>query len=336
LFGNRQYAEAAAEFQQATDLNPQAGPAWNMLGYANLRQGNFDRSVEAFKRYTSAAPQEPNAQDSLGEALMAGGQLGEAEAAFRKAADLSPRFWNAWEGVAYTKFFAGDWTGGRDGVTKARAAAERRVDQITAEELFAWGALAQGKVPDALKSFDAAEKVADAQPTDVVLIPIHRAIALVDARRYRDALSQLSAPLQLADSGSLPPDATANVRRQALEVRVVAESRMGDAAAAQKSVAALEQEAAARLDDPALQSTLHFARGMAALAQRDLVAARGHFAQCATEDTYCRWQEMLAAEKAGDKTAAATARDAILRVYVRDPIYLYVRSRVAPPSGKRT
>jgi tetratricopeptide (TPR) repeat protein len=330
LVTNQDYAGAAAALQRATELNPNAGPALNMLGYANLRQGKYDDAIDAFKRYAAAAPQEPNAQDSLGEALMAGGKFTEAEAAFRKAAELSPRFWNAWEGLAFTKFLAGDWTAGRDAAAKARSAAERPVDRVTAEEITAWAALAQGNTAEALKAFDAAEKVPDVQRTDVVLVPIHRAIALIDARRYRDALSQLASALQLADSGQLPPGATRNVRRQGLAMRAVAESRMGDAAAAQKSVAALEQEAATRPDDKVLQSSLNLARGMAALAQKDLAAARGHFAECSVEDQYCRWQSVLAAEQARDQAAATRARDEILRVYVRDPLYLYVRARLDP------
>jgi Flp pilus assembly protein TadD len=330
LFTNQDYAGASAELQRATELNPNAGAALNMLGYANLRQGNYDAAIAAFKRYTTVAPQEPNAQDSLGEAFLAGGQFTDAEAAFRKAAELSPRFWNAWEGLTYTKFFAGDWTGGRDAVAKARSAAERPGDRVAAEELYAWAALAQGNTAEALKAFDAAEKVADVQRTDIALIPIHRAVALIDARRYRDAVSQIMSALQPAESGQLPPGATRNVRRQGLALRAVAESRMGDAAAAQKTVAALEQEAATRPEDKVLESSLHLARGMAALAQKDLAAARSHFAQCSAEDQYCRWQGVLAAEQARDQAAAAKARDEILRVYVRDPLYLYVRARLDP------
>jgi hypothetical protein len=201
---------------------------------------------------------------------------------------------------------------------------------VTAEELFAWAALAQGNTAEALKAFDAAEKVPDVQRTDIALIPIHRAIALVDARRYRDALSQIASALQLADGGQLPPFATRNVRRQGLALRAEAESRLGDVAAAQKSVAALEQEAATQSGNRVLESSLQLARGMAALAQKDLAAARSHFAQCSVEDAYCRWQGMLAAEQARDQAAATEARAEILRVYVRDPLYLYVRARLDP------
>ena len=336
LYNQEKDAESAVAYGKASSLNPQAGSPLNGLGYAYLRQGKADEAIEAFKRYASAMPNEPNPQDSLAEALMAGGRLTEAEAGFRKAAEMSQGFWNAWEGVAYAKFFADDWAGGREAIGKARAAAPRPADRMASDAMSAWASLAERKIPEALKTLDAAEKSAEAQPADVATVNLNRAVVMIDSARYRDALTAIASALSLADNGKLPPFATRNTRRLGLAVRAVVEGKMGDAAAAQKTVAALEQESSTRPDDPSLQSSLHLARGMLALAQSDAPAAKAHFAQCRSEDSYCRWQEILAAEKAGDRTGANAARSELLRVYRRDPVYLYVRSRVANPAGART
>ena len=336
LFFQMKDADAAAEFEKAISLSPEAGSAFNMLGYAYLRQGKADEAIDAFKRYVGAMPNEPNPQDSLAEALMAGGQLKEAEAGFRKAAEISPQFWIAWEGVAYSKFFAGDWAGGREALVKSREGAPRGADRIASDEMSAWASLAERKIPEALKELDAAEKSADAQATDVATINLDRAVVLLDAARYRDAVAAISTALNLADNGKLPPFASKNTRQLGLALRSVAEGKMGDAAAAQKTVAALEQESSARPEDPLLQSSLHLARGMLALAQSDAAGAKAHFAQCLNVDVYCRWQEVLAAEKAGDRAGADAARAELLRVYRRDPIYLYVRSRLPKPAASRT
>ena len=336
LYFQMKDADAAAAFQKATSLSPQAGSPLNMLGYAYLRQGKADEAIDAFKRYVSAMPNEPNPQDSLAEALMAGGQLTEAEAGFRKAAEMSPQFWGAWEGVAYAKFFEGDWTGGREALVKSREAAPRPADRMASDEMSAWASLAERKIPEALKKLDAAEKSADAQPAEVATINLDRAFVLLDAARYRDALTAISNALNLADNGKLPPFATRNTRRLGLALRAVAEGKMGDAAAAQKTVAALEQESSTRPDDPLFQSSLHLARGMLALAQSDASGAKAHFAQCLGTDVYCRWQEVIAAEKAGDRAGADAAKAELLRVYRRDPVYLYVRSRLAKPAAAQT
>ena len=175
LYNQEKDAAASVAYGKASSLNPQAGSALNGLGYADLRQGKADEAIDAFKRYASAMPNEPNPQDSLAEALMAGGRLTEAEAGFRKAAEMSQGFWNAWEGVAYSKFFADDWAGGREAIGKARAAAPRPADRIASDEMSAWASLAERKIPEALKTLDAAEKSADAQPADVATVNLDRA-----------------------------------------------------------------------------------------------------------------------------------------------------------------
>lgn len=154
LFILQKYSDALDVLNKATALNPNAGPAFNMIGYAHLVQGAAGPAVEALRKYASLAPNEPNPQDSLGEALMANGQFPEAEAAFQKAISLSPKFEVAWEGVAYTRFFRGDWAGGQAAVAKAHEAASRGSERLTAARLGAYGKLAEGKTAEGLKEID--------------------------------------------------------------------------------------------------------------------------------------------------------------------------------------
>jgi hypothetical protein len=60
----------------------------------------------------------------------------------------------------------------------------------------------------------------------------------------------------------------------ALAVTAEAQGRMGDAAGAEKTVAVLQKQVDARPDDPFAKTTLHFAQGMLAVAQKDMKAAR--------------------------------------------------------------
>ena len=106
---------------------------------------------------------------------------------------------------------------------------------------------------------------------------------------------------------------------------------MGDAAAAMKTSAALDQDAASRADDPLAQSAMHYGRGMLAATQNDPAGARAQFDQCSREDEMCKWQSVMTAEKAGDKAGAAAAREQLLKRYARDPVHLIIRSRLAPP-----
>ena len=123
---------------------------------------------------------------------------------------------------------------------------------------------------------------------------------------------------------------TRNLRRQALRARITAEARMGNRAAAAKTSATLDAEASSRPEDLQAQSAMHYGRGMLALAQSDVAGARSHFEQCHAEDDYCKYQLVVAAEKAGDGSTAAAARDRLLKLYQREPVHVVIRSKLMP------
>jgi tetratricopeptide (TPR) repeat protein len=326
LYAGQKYGEAADALQKATGLNPKAGPAFNMLGYAHLVQGEAGPAIDALKQYASVNPEEPNPQDSLGEALMAGGQFAESEAAFRKAIALSPSFHVAWEGIAFDKAFQGDWAGANEALKHAAESAPRSSDKYEVESLAAAFSMAAGKSAEGMKQLDGLEKSPNASVVDIAFVPISRAAALIKAARYPDAQAQLAKALQTADAGTLPPGPTRSLRRNALTLRSAIEGKSGNAAAAEKTAAALQQDATARPDDAQLQSAVHFSQGMLAAAKKDLKAARMHFDLCSTQDDYCHWQAFLVAQKGGDHEGADAARARLVKVYVRDPVYLMVRS----------
>jgi tetratricopeptide (TPR) repeat protein len=328
--GLQKHGDATDALKKASVLNPKAGAVFNSLGYESLRQGDVEGAITAFKRYAELEPGEPNPQDSYGEALIAGGKFGEAEAAFQKAASLSPQFWNAWEGIAYAKFFAGDWAGGQEALGKARAGTARPTDRNSVDEVAGFASLAQGKPADALKQFDAIAKAPDSGPGDALRGALDRALVLAETGKHKDALAEVSNALQAIEKAQLPEGVARGRRVQALSVRIIAEAKMGDAAAAAKTATAIEQEAAAASDDPFLQSTVHFAQGSLAAAKKDFAGAGAHFAQCSDLDSYCLFQQVLASDKAKDAAASKAARDRLLRIYVRDPVHLYVRAKVAP------
>ena len=139
----------------------------------------------------------------------------------------------------------------------------------------------------------------------------------------------LASVLAAAGKGDLPPGLVRNLRREALRTKISAEARLGDAAAGEKTSAMLDEDAQARADDSAAQSAMHFGRGELAMARKQAADAQTHFKVCAPEDDMARWRGMMAAEMAGDKAAATAARETLLKIYVRDPLHLIIRSRLA-------
>jgi tetratricopeptide (TPR) repeat protein len=325
-------AEAVPELKKATELNPKAGAALNMLGYAALNQGDADSAIAAFQQYAKVMPEEPNPQDSLGEALIAAGRFKEAEAAFTKALALSSAFWPAHEGIGYARAYAGDWNGARQALIQARDTATRPNDKVQAEGVLGALALAQRDVKGALAALDSAEKTAGAQPSDVAFVPLNRALVMNLTEQYRGALAPSAAALAMADGGQVAAGQARSLRRQALMARITAEAGLKDVAAATKTSAALDELAKASSDVPIAQSAMHYGLGMLAIAKGDTAGARAHFDQCVPEDVLCGWQAVATAEAAGDKPSAALTRDRLLKNYQRDPLHLIVRSRLTAPA----
>ena len=85
-----------------------------------------------------------------------------------------------------------------------------------------------------------------------------------------------------------------------------------------------------------LQSAMHQARAMMLVAKGDVKAAQAEFSQCSQEDLICLWQAAVAANKGGDKATAASTRDAVLKVYRRDPGGLVLRSRLGGAPAARS
>jgi tetratricopeptide (TPR) repeat protein len=334
LFLAEKYSEAIDTLNKATAINQDAGPASNLIGYSYLFQGEGAPAVDALKKYASLLPNEPNPQDSLGEALMAQGQFADGEAAFRKAISLSPAFAISWDGVAYTKFFAGDWAGGKAAVAKEREAALRPAERLLANRLAAFASLAEGKTAEGLKQIDAIDKSSDATPDDTAFTPANRALVMVETGRYKDAVTEAAKSMALAEGGQVSAGVSSNLRRFALAVTASAQGRMGDAAGAEKTVAALQQAATAAPDDPNLKSTVHFAQGMLGAAQKDMKGAQTHFGLCSNQDVYCQWQAFELSQKVGDKEGASASLARLTKIYRRDPLYLYARSTASPMARK--
>jgi len=331
----QKYAEAAEAFRRVTDLNPKIGAGYNMLGYARLQQGDLNAAIDAFRQYTSVAPTEANAQDSLADALMTAGRFEESEAAFRKALELDPQFSSAWEGVAYTKFFRGDWAQGRDAVAKALALAQRPVDKIDLYRLQSTAALSAGNGGEALRTLDDAARIPGLQPAELVLLKLQQARTLIEIGRPEDAQPIIDAALEQANRGDIVPGIARTVRRQALVARTLAYAAVKDAVKATNTARQLEAEATANADDLNLRSAASFSTAIAAMSRNDYASARKELAGCLREDYYCRYQQVIAAERAQDGAAADAARSALLATYRRSVVYLLVRNRLEGSAGRQ-
>jgi Flp pilus assembly protein TadD len=330
LLTERKWTEAEQAFGKAAAFGPAAAVVYNQLGYLYLEQRRFEPAVTEFKKYAELRPNEPNTYDSIGEGLMATGKLDEAEKSFLKAAGM--KFSYAWNGVAETRFLRGDWAGGMDALAKSRELATLPADKLEVDESAVWALLAQNKTDDALARVDAMEKEAKDQKLDehYAAAPAYRAAVLLDQGKAKEAADELGKASQRLDKASGARRTMVPVQRLVLVLRAVAEARLGKAPEADKTVAellALAKGAPAQTD---YESLVAFGRGAAALAKGDRKEAIARFKECSAEDLVCRRELVLVQQLAGDKSVGDTTAE-MLKINLRDPMYVYVRSRITPP-----
>jgi len=84
------FVNAIKEYEQLLKNYPDYALAYNMLGYLNYYQRNFDKAITNIKKYSIMAGKQANPHDSYGEILMYLGRYDEAIKEFEKANKIKP------------------------------------------------------------------------------------------------------------------------------------------------------------------------------------------------------------------------------------------------------
>lgn len=344
LYAEKRYEQALEYFGRASELNPY-GPSDNMIGYAHAMLGRYDLAIEALKQYVKTHPGDPNPMDSLAEIALMGGRFAEAEAAFRKALELDPKFIAAWHGIAQVRFLQGDFPGGYEALEEARSGSVSPGDKAFFDLALAWAQLAEGRTAEALATVDAVERDALLQklPFQEATAKLHRASIFAELGRLDEAAAQTN--LALEQSQKLAPGAGKAIRRRALLRRVLVSARQGNAADAERGLQLLLEEGKKSEVNAELRTAIHLARGSVAEVKGAHADAMKEYAKCdlqassfsyvneqRTEDALCTERLAAMQEATGHREQAAKTRSSIVSANRRDPVYLYVRSKVGRSS----
>jgi tetratricopeptide (TPR) repeat protein len=85
-------SEAIDQLTTALQLDPEFGPALNLLGYVYASVGEYDKAIDCFKRYAAVNPGDPNPFDSMAELYFRMGRLDDAIAKYNEVLDIKPDF----------------------------------------------------------------------------------------------------------------------------------------------------------------------------------------------------------------------------------------------------
>jgi tetratricopeptide (TPR) repeat protein len=98
--GQKQYKKAIAYYNDALRLDPDYGPALNMLGYIYGDMGQFDKADEYLKKYEQVIPGDANPYDSFAEFYLRTGRFESAINKYKEALEVKPAFDSEWR-IAY-------------------------------------------------------------------------------------------------------------------------------------------------------------------------------------------------------------------------------------------
>ncbi len=119
--------------QKLLKVDPNYAVAYNLLGYLELRRGQFDKAEKHFQKYNFLSPGLANPHDCLGELYLAEGRYEEAEAEFVQSITIQPDFYHSFINLSQTFLARGMIKQGVDILEKIRSeiagtGMERRVD----------------------------------------------------------------------------------------------------------------------------------------------------------------------------------------------------------------
>ena len=324
---DRLWLEAAAACTEAIRLNPQAVPAYNLLGYALMNQGKFDEAIATLTTSTQKGPAEATSFDALAEAQLRAGQFEAAEQNFTKAIALSPKFWAAQVGIAQSRFLRGNWAGGREALASAQKAAEQPADQAEAATFVVWSYLAEGNSGEAIKAAEAMEKAAKQahQGLPYATAPILKAIAYTDSAQFGAALSQVPIAMERVRKAGVEGDGLAKLYRTTLLWKMIAEVREGSIKEAEKTFSVLTKTVSVAISSESTSTRCH-AQGILSLAHGDKQIALQQLLECNEDDFLCRTELATVQDAMGDAEAAKATRKQLVSANRREAPYLYARA----------
>jgi tetratricopeptide (TPR) repeat protein/predicted Ser/Thr protein kinase len=123
--------EAAKELDLLLKLDPNFGPALNLVAYVYGNQKKYDLAIQYFKKYAAVSPGDANPYDSMGELYFSMGKFDEAVEKFKEAIGIKPDFGSD-NKISYIYALREDYAGALDWIDQFIAAAP-------SNGLKAWG-----------------------------------------------------------------------------------------------------------------------------------------------------------------------------------------------------
>lgn len=321
---------AIAAYEKAIELNDRAAQPHNNLAYMYAERGDLDKAIASVNRYAELKPGEPNPLDSKGEILLMAGKFAESEAAFTEAVKLLPEFAIAYEGIAATRLYRNDFSGGLEALNAAYEATPDEDKGKFAYKL-AWVQVAAKQPKLAFAKLAELEDKNKDVPGYDIQAALARAEVALEVGDLKMASTEAKRAIEL--SNKTPSREAARQARWAMLVLVQAELGTDKIQDAEKTLSQMS----AGDDDPYTKTAVHYARGSVAAAKGDIKTAKSEFEHLLPKQPLwlkAQIQLTAAMDKAGNKKEAEKLRGYLKKSYRRDAYQISIHKKLLDEDGE--
>ena len=296
---------ALRHYEKATTLDTRFASAYNQIGYAQSRLGDYPAAEAAFKQYIALRPGSPNPYDSYAELLMKMGRYDDSITQYQKALEKDPQFSSAHAGIGHNDVFKGDYA-------KGRQSYQREFDQAPnvngkTGSLF-WTTTSfvhEGNMAETLKAIEQQRTFAAKEDLVPTVIATHEQAAFILAEwgDLAGSVKHIEAASRLVEESALPA-----ATKEAARLRMMlARARILTAVHEFDSAKLLVEKCRPLVDasrNPAEERALQGVLAMLELEQGRNDQALAHFAKSDPESAYDLFYTAVAQERKGDQAAA--------------------------------
>ncbi|MFN2421354.1 MAG: tetratricopeptide repeat protein [Gemmatimonadota bacterium] len=321
--GRQEYEKAIAEFERATEIDPEYSSSYNNLGYAQRAVGNYAAAEEAFKRYIELIPDDPNPHDSYAELLMKMGRHDESIAEYRAALAADPEFTFSYVGIATNQMLMGQGDAARTTLQelydKAPDSGVRRQALINKATSY----LHEGNIDAAMAALGEAHAIAEGESDWLAVSGDHQLMGDVQlfAGNADEAAAHYAQALESGEKADVPEGVKAGIRKNDHFNKARVALAKGDVAAAETGAAAYHEVAGAPFE--VWQD--HELMGRIALAKGDAATALTHFEASNQQNPEVLYAIAEAQKAAGDAAAAREAAERAANFNQLGFAYGYIR-----------
>jgi tetratricopeptide (TPR) repeat protein len=315
-------------YEKATVIDTRFASAYNQIGRAQSRLGDYTAAEAAFKQYIVLRPGSPNPYDSYAELLMKMGRYDDSIAQYQKALEKDPRFSSALAGIGHNDVFKGNYAKGRQSYQREFDESPNVNGKMGSLFWTSTSYVHEGNTLQALKAIEQQRAFAAKENLVPTVIGTHQqaAFILAESGDLAGSVKHIETASRLVEESQLPA-----ATKEAARLRVMlARARILTAVHEFDSAKALVAKCQAMVDaskNPAEERALQGVVGMLELEQGHNDQALAHFAKADPESAYDLFYTAVAQEHKGDKVEAARLYSKVAAWNQNNLGYAVVRSR---------